>query len=65
MARYYAIEYDAAEKKLAWQELMEKKIRAEKLDGSYVLKTDRQDLSAEETWRTYMLLTRVEVPFET
>jgi hypothetical protein len=36
---------------------------AEKLDGGYVLKTDRQDLTAEEIWRTYMLLTRVEAAF--
>lgn len=63
VARYYAIEYDAAEKKLAWQELTEKKTLAQKLDGSYVLKTDRQDLSAEEIWRTYILLTRVEDAF--
>jgi transposase len=63
VARYYAIEYDATEKKLTWQELAEKKARARKLDGSYVLKTDRQDLTADEIWRTYILLTRVEDAF--
>lgn len=63
VARYYAIDYDAAEKRLGWQELTEKKAVAQKLDGSYVLKTDRQDLSAEEIWRTYILLTRVEDAF--
>ena len=36
---------------------------AAKLDGSYVLKTDRQDLTADEIWRTYILLTRVEDAF--
>src|SRR5438552_7302559 len=36
---------------------------AQKLDGSYVLKTDRQDLTADEIWRTYILLTRVEDAF--
>ena len=36
---------------------------AKKLDGSYVLKTDRQDLTADEIWRTYILLTRVEDAF--
>ena len=41
----------------------EKKTLAQKLDGSYVLKTDRPDLSAEEIWRTYILLTRVEDAF--
>ena len=31
--------------------------------GSYVLKTDRRDLTAEEIWRLYILLTRVESAF--
>lgn len=53
VARHYAIEYDTAEKKA----------RAWKLDGSYVLKTDRQDLTADEIWRAYILLTRVEDAF--
>jgi len=34
-----------------------------KLDGSYVLKTDRQDLTANEIWCSYILLTRVEDAF--
>src|SRR6266496_3902614 len=44
-------------------EEMEKKVITEKLDGSYVLKTDRKDLTVEEIWRTYILLTRVEDVF--
>lgn len=63
VARYYKISYEATQKKLSWNELAEKKARAQKLDGSYVLKTDRQDLTAEEIWRTYILLTRVEDAF--
>ena len=63
VARYYRIDYDAQQKTLAWQEEGEKKVIAEKLDGGYVLKTDRQDLTADEIWRTYMLLTRVEAAF--
>ena len=63
VARYYGIEYDAEQKNLAWHEEAEKKAIAEKLDGSYVLKTDRQDLTADEIWRTYILLTRVESAF--
>src|SRR6266550_3032743 len=51
------------EKKLSWNELTDKKATAKKLDGSYVLKTDRQDLTAGEIWRTYILLTRVEDAF--
>ena len=60
VARYYLIDYH---KTLTWEEDIEKKTVAEKLDGSYVLKTDRQDLSADEIWRTYILLSRVESAF--
>lgn len=63
VARYYQISYDAVQKNLSWNELTDKKGTAKKLDGSYVLKTDRQDLSADEIWRTYILLTRVEDAF--
>ncbi len=63
VARYYEIQYQGQPQSLSWQEDMEKKAVAEKLDGSYVLRTDRQDLTADEIWRTYMLLTRVEAAF--
>lgn len=63
VARYFEIEYAAEKRILVWQENAEKQAIAEKLDGSYVLKTDRQDLSADEIWRTYILLTRVERAF--
>ena len=63
VARYYRMEYDADHKVLSWNEDADKKAVAEKLDGSYVLKTDRQDLTADEIWRTYILLTRVEDAF--
>lgn len=63
VARYYRIEYDAGGRTLSWQEELEKKAIAVKLDGSYVLKTDRHDMTADEIWRTYILLTRVESAF--
>jgi transposase len=63
VARYYEIFYDADQKNLSWKELADKKAIAKKLDGSYVLKTDRQDLTTDEIWRTYILLTRVEGAF--
>jgi transposase len=63
VARYYRIQYQGEPQILSWQEDLEKKTIAEKLDGSYVLRTDRQDLTADEVWRTYMLLTRVETAF--
>jgi transposase len=63
VARYYRIKYPGDLQSLSWQEDIEKKAIAEKLDGSYVLRTDRQDLTSDEIWRTYMLLTRVEAAF--
>ena len=63
VARYYQIEYDAEQRTLNWQEDTGRKAVAEKLDGGYLLKTDRQDLTADEIWRTYILLTRVEAAF--
>jgi transposase len=63
VVRYYDIFYDSANNNLLWKELSDKKAIAKKLDGSYVLKTDRQDLTADEIWRTYILLTRVEDAF--
>ncbi len=63
VARYYRIEYDPLQRALSWQEDAVKKAVAAKRDGSYVLKTDRHDLTADEVWRTYMLLTRVEAAF--
>jgi transposase len=63
VARYYRMDYDAEQKALTWQEDSEKKAVAEKLDGGYVLKTDHLNLTADEIWRTYILLTRVEAAF--
>lgn len=63
VARYYRMEYDGKVGTLTWEENKEKKDIAKRLDGGYMLKTDRMDLRDEEIWRTYMLLTRVEAAF--
>jgi transposase len=63
VARYYRIGYEAQAKALAWEEDEPKKAKARLLDGGYVLKTDRQDLTEDEIWRLYMLLTRIESAF--
>jgi len=65
VARYYRMEYDAEAKVFRYSLDEDKRTRAEKLDGSYLLKTDRGDLSAEEAWRVYVLLTRAEAAFRT
>jgi transposase len=63
VARYYALAYDDATRAVTWTTHPELLTRAEQLDGAYLLRTDRQDLSEEEIWRLYMLLTRVEAAF--
>jgi len=65
VARYYRMEYDTEAKAFRYSLDEDKRTRAEKLDGSYLLKTDRGDLSAEEAWRVYVLLTRAEAAFRT
>src|SRR5712692_5358230 len=63
VARYYQMDYDADAKKFSYRADEAKRASAEKLDGGYLLKTDRDDLSAEEAWRIYILLTRSEAAF--
>ena len=63
VARYWKMEYEEEPRKLSWIEDRDKKQRALRLDGAYLLKTDRKDLSDDEAWRLYMLLTRVEDAF--
>jgi transposase len=63
VARYYAITYDATTAAVSWPEQADKKSAASALDGTYLLKTDRQDLADDEVWRLYILLTRVEAAF--
>jgi len=63
VGRYYRIVYDPKKKELSWEVNEQKRSKAEKLDGSYLLKTDCEELSAEAIWRTYVLLTRAEAAF--
>lgn len=65
VARYYQMNYDAATGTFSYAVDPSKLEKAEKLDGSYLLKTDRKDLSADEVWRIYTLLTRAEAAFRT
>lgn len=65
VARYYQMEYDVEAKSFHYSLDEAKRAQAEKLDGSYLLKTDREDLSADEAWRIYILLTRAEAAFRT
>ena len=60
VARYHSIAYDPATQKLDHKPDAEKQAKAELLDGGYLLRTDRKDLSAREAWLMYMTLTRAE-----
>jgi len=63
VARYHTLSYDAAQRRLLHQPNAEKKAKAELLDGGYLLRTDREDLTGPEAWLLYMTLTRAESAF--
>ena len=70
VARYYRIEYnlpadrqDAERGKFSYLVDAQRREQAEQLDGSYLLRSNRTDLSAEDAWRLYILLTRAENAF--
>lgn len=63
VARYYDIAFDPESHAFSYAVNEPRRQLAERLDGSYVLKTDRVDLSADEAWRIYNLLTRAENAF--
>ena len=63
VARYFDLSYDAQTATLQAQFNADKHAKAEQLDGCYLIKTDRNDLSGDELWRIYILLTRAENAF--
>lgn len=63
VARYYQLRFDVQTKRLTCAQDKDKMEKAEILDGSYLLKTDRNDLTADEIWHIYMTLTRAEAAF--
>ena len=63
VSRYHTITYDSTTGKLKHEPNADKKTKAELLDGGYLLRTDRTDLSAREAWMMYMTLTRAENAF--
>ena len=63
VARYYKLSYDPQTATLVSQFDADKHAKAEQLDGTYLLKTSRKDLSGDECWRIYSLLTRAENAF--
>jgi transposase len=63
VARYYTVRYDASSGRLNSEPNAEKKAKAAQLDGGYLLRTDRTELTAQEAWLMYMTLTRAESAF--
>ncbi|HEX3340304.1 MAG TPA: IS1634 family transposase, partial [Pseudolabrys sp.] len=63
VARYYRLSHDEKTATVVSTFDADKHLTAENLDGCYLLKTDRKDLSADEIWRVYTLLTRAEDAF--
>ena len=63
VARYYSLTFDAKTRQLKNEPDEEKRKVAASLDGSYLLRSDRLDLSADEGWRIYGSLTRAENAF--
>ena len=63
VSRYYKMTFDESSRVFLWAEDTERKARAMEFDGAYLLKTDRDDLTEEEIWKMYSLLTRIEAAF--
>lgn len=63
VARYHALNFDPKTRQLEHEPNEDKRKVAASLDGGYLLRTDRQDLSAEEAWRIYSTLARAENAF--
>src|SRR5262249_16035419 len=63
VARYYNLTYNQQNGTLSAEFDADKHLHAERLDGCYLLKTSRKDLSGDELWRIYILLTRAENAF--
>ena len=63
VARYHSLTFDAKTRQLKNKPDEQKRNVAASLDGSYLLRSDRQELSADEGWRIYASLTRAENAF--
>jgi transposase len=63
VARYYELAVDPDTTQFSATRKEDERAAAAQLDGCYLIKTDRSDLSAEDFWRVYALLTRAEDAF--
>ena len=62
-SHFSKIKIEIREPDLSWGPIDELEASARALDGNYLLKTNRDDLSDEKIWDLYMMLTGVEDAF--
>jgi len=62
-AKNYEASFELADGKITGISVAEKVAKPEPLFGCYVIENSRADMGAEETWKLYMTLTRVESAF--
>ena len=62
-SKFYSVTYDAKERKLSWARNDEKYQEDAALHGCYHLRTSRRDLTDDEIWLVYIMLTHVETAF--
>ena len=63
LSKSYEASLEMADGKITGIAVVEKVAKPEPLFGCYVIENSRADMSAEETWKLYMTLTRVESAF--
>jgi hypothetical protein len=63
VARYFQLSHDHSKNELITEFDADKHAKAERLDGCYLLKTNHKDLTGDELWRIYVLLTQAENAF--
>jgi transposase len=61
---YWKIKIHLQKPILTWATIDEIEAKEKKLDGNYLLKTNRKDLKQEELWNLYVMLTRIESAFK-
>ncbi len=62
-SKFYSVTYDAKERRLSWTRNDEKYQEDAALHGCYHLRTSRMDLTDDEIWLVYIMLTHVETAF--
>jgi transposase len=60
---YSQIDIHLKEAELKWWTIDEEHEKERLMDGNYLLKTNRKDLTADEIWKMYVMLTRIENAF--